>query len=142
MPYLLIRPGRIFFSGIAILFLTVSANAAIPRRDSLYSPPSNTRDRPENTLYTVRDTALMVRHSGIVRHESNGDIVIHLPEGAMGRYKVRFFDEKERLLFEIRQIRDPLLIIEKYNFGHAGSFRYELYRDNSLVEKNSFRINP
>jgi len=135
MPYPHILPGRILFPGIAILFLTVSAKSAIPGRDSLYSSPSNTRDHPENTLYTVRDTVLTVRYSGVIRHEKNGDIVISLPEGAMGRYKIRFIDEKERLLFEIRQIRDPLLIIEKYNFGHAGSFRYEVYRDNSLVEK-------
>ena len=60
----------------------------------------------------------------------------------MGRYRVRFYDEENILLFEIRQIRDPLLIVEKYNFRCAGVFQYEVYRDNELVEKNSFRINP
>jgi len=84
----------------------------------------------------------MYKHSGLVRHEKNGDIVIAIPATAMARYRVRFFDEKEALLFEIRQIRDPLLIVEKYNFGHAGLFRYELYRDSTLVENSHFRISP
>jgi hypothetical protein len=93
----------------------------------------------KNSFY-MEDTARHIR-SGIVR-QKNGNIVIALPQDAMGRYKIRFFDEKEMLLFEIRQIRDPMLIIEKYNFGHAGRFLYELFRDNSLVEKGTFRINP
>ncbi|HEY4337762.1 MAG TPA: hypothetical protein VGM89_17735, partial [Puia sp.] len=62
--------------------------------------------------------------------------------GALGRYRIRFFDDRQAFLFEIRQIHDPLLIIEKYNFGHAGRFVYELYRDNGLVEKSSFQISP
>jgi len=93
----------------------------------------------ENSFYK-EDTARHI-NSGIVR-QKNGNIVIALPPDEMGRYKIRFFDEKETLLFEIRQIRDPMLIIEKYNFGHAGRFLYELFRDNSLVEKGTFRINP
>ncbi len=76
----------------------------------------------------------------MVRPEKNGDVVIAVPVGAPGRYKIRFFNEDRTLLFEIRQIRDPLLIVEKYNFGHAGVFEYELYRDNSLVERSNFRI--
>ncbi len=61
---------------------------------------------------------------------------------AGGGYKIRFFGVDQALLFEIRQIQDPVLIVEKYNFGHAGMFQYELYRDNSLVERNNFRIDP
>ena len=93
---------------------------------------------PESALYK-RDTSLDQKHTGIVRSTRKGDVLITVPAGASGHYKVRFFDANA-LLFEIRQIRDPMLIIEKYNFGHAGVFRYELYRDNSLVEKSSFRI--
>jgi hypothetical protein len=32
------------------------------------------------------------------------------------------------------------LIVEKVNFRHAGLFQYELYKDNALVEKNTFMI--
>lgn len=125
MSYPTTSPGKALISGIALLLLvTLRAEA---------------NNRIENALYTG-DSALTIGHSGVVRHEKNGDIVIALPADALGRYRVRFFDDRNVLLFEIRQIRDPLLIIEKYNFGHAGQFQYELYRDNGLVEKASFRI--
>ena len=78
--------------------------------------------------------------SGYVRRNANGDLVITVPQNSAGRYKIRFFDEYGRLLFEIRQIRDPLLIVEKYNFEHAGQFVYELYRDAVLIERMSFSI--
>ena len=125
MSYPITSSGKTLISGIALLLLvTLRAEA---------------NNRFENALYT-RDSALTNGHSGVIRSARNGDIVIALPADAMGRYRVRFFDDKNVLLFEIRQIRDPLLIIEKYNFGHAGRFRYELYRDNGLVEKESFLI--
>jgi hypothetical protein len=127
MSYPFIRLGRIFFSGIVLLLLATGVQAGnFAGKYSLYN----------------RDTSLTSRASGIVRHERNGDIVIAPPPDALGRYRIRFFDDKQALLFEIRQIQDPLLIIEKYNFGHAGRFVYELYRDSGLVERASFQIAP
>jgi hypothetical protein len=141
MSYPSIPPGKSYFPVFLLLFLAPGAQAGdfVTNFQAIYSP-AGTPNPMENTLYK-RDTVRRV-HGGIVRHEKNGDIVIATPADAMGRYKIRFYDEKEALLFEIRQIRDPLLIIEKYNFGHAGRFGYELYKDNGLVEKGSFRISP
>ena len=78
--------------------------------------------------------------SGYVHRNANGDLVITVPQNTAGRYKIRFFGERGMLLFEIRQIRDPLLIVEKYNFEHAGQFVYELYRDAVLIERVQFSI--
>jgi len=78
--------------------------------------------------------------SGYVRRNADGDLVITVPQNTAGRYKIRFFEEHGMLLFEIRQIRDPLLIVEKYNFEHAGQFVYELYRDTVLIERMQFSI--
>jgi hypothetical protein len=127
MSYPFIRLGRVCLPGILLLLLARGAQAG--------------NLAGENTLYS-RDTALTNGTSGIVRHQRNGDIIIAPPADALGRYRVRFFDDQQSLLFEIRQIHDPLLIIEKYNFGHAGRFVYELYKDNGLVERVSFRIDP
>jgi hypothetical protein len=78
--------------------------------------------------------------SGIIRREKNGDLVIVIPEAAREKYKIRFFDDDNNFLFEVGQIRDPLLILEKYNFQHTGLFQYELYRENQLVERSTFLI--
>lgn len=142
MSYPLARPEKLLFPGIAALLLTLPARALVPVQDYLYFTFPGTPNLPKNTLYRKQDPAMTYTYSGIVRHEKNGDIVITVPAQAFGRCKIRFLDEKEELLFEIRQIRDSLLIVEKYNFGHAGLFRYELYLDNCLAEKSSFRIDP
>ncbi|HEY4109473.1 hypothetical protein [Puia sp.] len=125
MSYPITQPVKALIPGIVLLLLAMGVQAS---------------NLAAKNALCIRDTARLYRHTGIIRHERNGDIVIALPAGAEGRYRVRFFDDKEALLFEIRQIRDPLLIIEKYNFGHAGRFLYELYRDNGLVERASFQI--
>ena len=127
MSYPFTKPGRLALSVIAFLLLAGGAQAG--------------NFAGKNALYN-RDTALANRSSGIVRHERNGDIIITPPANALGRYRIRFFDDHQAFLFEIRQIQDHLLIIEKYNFGHAGRYVYELYRDNGLVEKESFQITP
>jgi hypothetical protein len=127
MSYPFTKPGRLALSVIVLLLLAGGAQAG--------------NFAGKNALYN-RDTALANPSSGIVRHERNGDILITPPANALGRYRIRFFDDHKAFLFEIRQIQDPLLIIEKYNFGHAGRYVYELYRDNGLVEKASFQIAP
>ena len=78
--------------------------------------------------------------SRYIRREKNSDLVIAVPGAENGKYRIRFFDEEDRFLFEIRQIRDSILIVEKLNFQHAGLFQYELYRGEGLVERNTFII--
>ena len=141
MSYPLNRPAKLLFPGIAALFPAFCTFAA----PGVEKYPSTISSRPH--IYPVfafykRDTSQARAYSAIVRHAKNGDVIIAVPAGGRGKYKIRFFGGDQGLLFEIRQIQDPVLIVEKYNFGHAGLFQYELYRDNSLVEKNSFRINP
>lgn len=141
MPYLFPRPGKRLFSWIVFAFVATGANAAIP--------PENFGDcaRPGPHISTNfalynGDTSLEQRQSGIVRHQRNGNVVIVVPSGSTGHYKVRFFDDTNALLFEIREIGDSPLIVEKVNFVHAGVFRYDLYKDNRLIERQRFRINP
>jgi len=77
--------------------------------------------------------------SKYVGREKNSSLRIVVPF-SRGRYKIRFFDQQKEFLFEIGPIQDSLLIVEKVNFRHAGLFQYQLFKDNMLVEKNSFII--
>jgi hypothetical protein len=125
--------------GLTGLLIAVGANAIDPAQ--VYSasgiPPGHIS--LNFTLYG-RDTSRRNGSSGIVRCTRNGDVVITIPPGVTGKYRIRFYNEENLLLFEVRQIHDPVLIVEKYNFRHAGTFQYEVYRDNELVERNKFRI--
>jgi hypothetical protein len=141
MSYPLNRPAKPLLFGIAALLLGFCTFAA---PDVEKYPPaisSGPHIYPVFAFYK-RDTSQGRVQSAIVQHAKNGDVIIAVPAGGRGRYRIRFFGEDKGLLFEIRQIQDPVLIVEKYNFGHAGLFQYALYRDNDLVERSSFRINP
>lgn len=77
--------------------------------------------------------------SRYIHTEKNSDLVISIPDAASSSYRVIFF-EQDHFLFELSVPREPYLIMEKNNFRHAGSFRYELFRDGALVEKSNFII--
>jgi hypothetical protein len=69
-----------------------------------------------------------------------GNIHVSLPEAGRRHYSVRFFDENNKLMFELSEIKDPALILDKTNFQHAGWFRFELYDGDQLKEKNKLFI--
>ncbi len=139
MPYPSSSLGKTCFSGALVLLIAVRGLASAPTRNFSHYIFSESHNSLSYALY-YRDTVQEHPASGFIRRTANGDLVITVPQAHSGQYKIRFFDERKTMLFEIRQIRDPLLIVEKFNFEHAGQFQYELYRDAILVEKSSFII--
>jgi len=69
-----------------------------------------------------------------------GNVQVNLPEAARRHYAIKFFDENDKLLFELSEIKDPNLTLDKTNFRHSGWFRFELYDGDQLKEKNKFLI--
>jgi len=69
-----------------------------------------------------------------------GNVQVSLPEAARRHYAIKFFDENDKLLFELSEIKDPSLTLDKTNFRHSGWFHFELYDGDQLKEKNKFLI--
>ena len=69
-----------------------------------------------------------------------GNIHVSLPGAAQRHYGVKFYDDSNKLLFELSEIKDPSLILDKTNFHHSGWFHFELYDGDQLKEKNKFFI--
>ena len=69
-----------------------------------------------------------------------GYVYINLPDADRKKYQVKFYEEDDRFLFEIRNIRETGLTLDKSNFIHSGWFKFELYNDGKLVEKNKFYL--
>ncbi len=67
-------------------------------------------------------------------------LIIHLPAAMIKSYQIKFFNEEEVAIFEIRNIKEDYLIIEKENFVHSGWFYFEIFEDGRLIEKNKFLI--
>jgi hypothetical protein len=70
----------------------------------------------------------------------DGNIYILLPDADKKKYLVKFLEQDLSTVLEIKEIKKTPLIIDKTNFVHAGWFRFELYEDGKLKEKNKFFI--
>lgn len=70
----------------------------------------------------------------------DNNIIIDLGMVTGNRFSVKFYDEKDNPIFEIKKIAEPYLIIEKVNFKHAGWFYFKLFDNGILKEKNQFYI--
>jgi hypothetical protein len=70
----------------------------------------------------------------------DGYVFVNLPDAERRKYHIRFYEDDDSFLFEIRNIHEPSLTLDKSNFMHAGWFHFELYNDDKLVEKNKFYL--
>ena len=70
----------------------------------------------------------------------DNNVVIHLPDAAIKKYTVKFYNENDVFLFELTKLKEEYLIVEKVNFIHAGWFHFEIFENGKSVEKNKFFI--
>lgn len=70
----------------------------------------------------------------------DGNIYISLADADKKKYMVKFLEQDLSIVLEVKEIKKTPLIIDKSNFVHAGWFRFELYEDGKLKEKNKFYI--
>jgi hypothetical protein len=70
----------------------------------------------------------------------DGLIRITLADYQSKKYSIKFFEDDDTFLFELKNIKEAALMLEKSNFYHSGWFKSELYDDGKLLEKNRFFI--
>ena len=78
--------------------------------------------------------------SAYVYTNKDGYVFINLPDADAKKYNVRFFEENGSPLFEIKDIKETALTLDKANFYHSGWYKFELYNDEKLVERNRFYL--
>lgn len=67
----------------------------------------------------------------------DGYIRISLPDDEK-KYTIKFFTADDKPLFELKEIKEKNFKIDKANFYKSGWFKFELYEDGELKEKNKF----
>jgi len=108
-------------------------------KDTLYFVNADTLQiKPFIEVY--KEPREVYKISPYVFAAKDGNISIALPDCKTKKYFVAFFEPDNTPIMEVKDIKDPILIIDKTNFGHAGWFRFELYEDGKLKEKNKFLI--
>jgi hypothetical protein len=90
-----------------------------------YTKPQTKAFTPSLHVYTNRD--------GYVR--------VNLPDDEKSKkYSIKFFDNKDTFLFELKEVKERTFKIDKTNFYHQGWFQFELYEDGKLIEKHKFYL--
>lgn len=138
--------------------LAISNAVFVRKGDTLLGQLSGARIQSfrDSILHHTKDTVVFIdgdtllirpfvakevyRTSAHVYTGRYGNIHVMLPDAPKKHFAVKFFDENRRLLFELSDIRDPSLIVDKTNFNHSGWFYFELYDGDQLKEKNKFFI--
>jgi len=78
--------------------------------------------------------------SKFIYTNKENNLVISLPDAETQKFSVKFFDDKDNQILEIKKITESFLLMEKVNFMHTGWFYYSLYDDNIFLEKYKFYI--
>ncbi len=105
-------------------------NAPVIIKDSVLIGPVNGNRpkaevwKPSTRVYTFKD--------GYVR--------IVLPAAGDKKYRIKFLTPEDETLFELKDIKEKDFKIDKTNFYHSGWFKFELYENEELLEKNKFYL--
>ena len=132
--YILLDNGRYIFSKAKRPLMDTTAKAE-PLKETpaprLPVPPIQITGRPNNESFIP---------SRYVFTDRYGNVRVLLPDAASKNYHIKFLDENGTLVFELKEIKDTLLTIDKTNFIHAGWFRFDLFEDDDLKENHKFFI--
>jgi hypothetical protein len=124
--------GSYYFTAARKPFLDTSRVAAIEAKQA------------EAPVAVKKDSAV-IKNPGFVPSfyvytNNTGDVFINLPDADKKAYNLKFFDERNTYLFDIKGIKETGLTLDKANFYHAGWFWFELYNEDKLVERHKFYI--
>jgi hypothetical protein len=111
-----------------------------PFRDSLLSRTKDTLRMMDDGHAEIRPFIPRWQASQYVFTNKRGYLTIYLPLVKQHHYRVVFFDSDGSMLFEVKNPHDTELILDKTDFVHAGWFRFELYEDDVLKERNRFYL--
>ncbi len=69
---------------------------------------------------------------------NNGYIKVNLPDAEIKKYSIKVFTLEDELLFELKNLPRQEFQLDKANFYQSGWFKFELYENGELKEKNKF----
>lgn len=120
-------------------FFTTPKKPVIDTMKAIVSIPVN-RQNPD-----IKKSDVIIKKpdfvpSFYVYTNKDGYVFINLPDAERQKYRIKFYEEDESFLFELKNIKQTGLTLDKVNFMRAGWFLFELYNDEKLVEKSKFYL--
>lgn len=80
--------------------------------------------------------------SALIFTNNDGNLIIALPDAIRKKFTLRVYKEDGTPLFNMKNIKEVQLLIDRSNFFHSGWFKYDLYEGEILREQNRFFIPP
>lgn len=133
--------GQYFFSATKRPFLDTAKvisriETAVVKNPDIIRENKEAKEGNKETKEVIKKPEFVP--SFYVYTNKDGYVFINLPDAEKQKYRIRFFEEDNTPLFEIKNIRKSGLTLDKTNFLHSGWFGFELYNDDKLVEKHKF----
>jgi hypothetical protein len=114
-------------------------SAPLNEKNSIVSTPEPVFDLPPTNPAVPTKPGIAFPSKWIYTAKDN-NVVLHLPKANSKKYTAVFYDELERKVFELNNLKEEYLIIEKVNFVRSGWYSFELFDNGKLVEKNKFFV--
>jgi hypothetical protein len=83
---------------------------------------------------------IIYKPSKYIFTEKDGNVKILLPDATVKKYQIKFYDENGNPLFDIKLIKDPVLILDKANFMKSGWFKFDLLEEGKIIESHKLFI--
>ncbi|WPV69841.1 hypothetical protein [Chitinophaga sp. LS1] len=102
------------------------------------APPPVVTDKgaaPVKEKEAPKEEKIVWHPSNYIYTTADGNVNIKLPEAPNKRYVIKFFEPDGSFLFDIKEVKEPFLILEKAIFLHAGWFNFEIVEDGKVLEK-------
>lgn len=137
------EPEKFYFvKKLDTLVATINAKELKKFRDSVVTKTKDTM------AFVGLDTIVLkpfvpkevYKPSKFVYTEKDGNVAINLPFTGMHHYSLKFFDMQGIPQFDIAEVKESPLLIDKVNFLKSGWYKFELYEDGKLKEKHRFFI--
>lgn len=104
--------------------------AAAAAKGGTVNPITGVKQEPKK-----EEVKIVWHPSNYVYTTADGNVNIKLPDATTKKYAVKFFEPDGSFIFEIKEVKQPFLILEKAIFLHAGWFNFEIYEDDKTLEK-------
>ncbi len=124
-------------------FVTPSKRPSIGEAPALPLSPDVIKAKDSTTITVIKNGVIRKSEfvpSFYVYTNKDGYVFINLPDADRKKYRIKFYENDDSFLFEIKSLKEPSLTLDKANFIHAGWFTFELYNDEKLVEKSKFYL--
>jgi hypothetical protein len=137
------EPEKFFFvKKRDTLIATINVKELKKFRDSVVTKTKDT------IAFASADTILLkpfvpkevFKPSKFVYTEKDGNVAINLPFAGLHHYSLKFFDMQGIPQFDITEVKESPLLIDKVNFLRSGWYKFELYEDGKLKEKHKLFV--